>query len=258
MDSPPSSPGPRPGPGAPFDHLAYERASRQGTSGRSQDNPLLMMAVAAFGTFAIAAVFLVVTGNVTLYRAGDGVIAAPTLFEAPVCDGVADGERVILTRSFETMRRTLEGVRLSDQLVAEEICVEVEPIENAGGYVHYERGFFGRSADARLVVARMMLEYGDDDTIASVLVHEATHLDRAINDIDCGRCERLPNGINLDEETAAHAAEAEWWIARYGADGRQSWAPYTWYSIDNLAFAYQRGPDAFREYVRAIREDQDL
>ena len=34
-------------------------------------------------------------------------------------------------------------------------------------------------------------------------------------------CERLPNGVEVDEEVAAHAAEAEWWIAAFGADGKR-------------------------------------
>jgi len=217
-----------------------------------------MMLLTCGVTFGIALVLLMATGNLPA-RSGDrDVSAAQLVFAAPVCAGVSDGERTILARSFATMRLTDEGVRLSDLLITEDICVEVEPIEHAGGYAEYSRGVLGANSKGRLVVARMLLAYGDDDTIAAMLVHEATHVDRLINGSSCGRCERLPNGLDLDEETAAHAAEAEWWIARYGPDGRQSWAPYSWYSLDNLAFAYQDGPEAFREFVRSIREDQTV
>ena len=217
-----------------------------------------MMLLTGVVTFGVALLLLMATGKLSDLTGGEDMSAAPLIFDAPICDSVPAGERAIIARSFETMRRTDEGVRLSDQLMSEDICVEVEGIANAGGYAQYSRGFLGVRTKARLVLARMLLEYADYDTIASVLVHEATHLDRDINDTRCGQCEYLPNGINLDEETAAHAAEAEWWIARYGPDGRQSWAPYSWYSIDNLAFAYQDGPEVFREYVRSIREDQPV
>ena len=255
MDPSPHSPPPRTKPSAPFDHLAYERATRE-ASGAGAGNPLVLAAIVAVGTFGVALALLFVTGRFS--SPSGGANAATVAFAAPLCDGVGEGDRAVLSRSFELMRLTAEGMRLADQIVRHDICVSVEAIDYAGGYARSRQTIFGDWSGTEFVIAKMMIEYGDYDTIAATLIHEATHIDRAIRDSACSRCETLANGINLDEEVTAHAAVAEWWIARYGTDGRQAWTGFSWYSHDNLAFAYQRGPDAFRDHVRSIREGQRL
>ena len=90
-----------------------------------------------------------------------------------------------------------------------------------------------------------------------MLIHEATHVDRAITGRDCARaggCTRLPNGVYLEEEIAAHAAEAGWWIAAFGAGGKR-FAFRADYGENELAEAFLRGDTAFRDYVRDLRDD---
>jgi hypothetical protein len=64
----------------------------------------------------------------------------------------------------------------------------------------------------------------------------------------------LPNGVEIDEEVAAHTAEAEWWIAAFGTDGKR-FAVRNDYGENRLARAYLRGPDAFRAFVTDYRSD---
>jgi hypothetical protein len=95
------------------------------------------------------------------------------------------------------------------------------------------------------------------DVLAALLVHEATHLDRAFSGQACYvrmSCTTLDNGVELEEEVAAHAAEAEWWIAMYGSDGKRL-ALRTDAFENQLARAYQRGPHDFRAFVAGIRSD---
>jgi hypothetical protein len=52
----------------------------------------------------------------------------------------------------------------------------------------------------------------------------------------------------------AHEAEAQWWIAAYGRDGKdRAFAADS--SENRLKAAYLRGPAEFRQFVREMRSD---
>jgi hypothetical protein len=99
-----------------------------------------------------------------------------------------------------------------------------------------------------------------DEELGAILVHEATHAHRAFAGTNCSQtddCALLPNGIPISEEVAAHSAEARFWIEIHGAhDAREgdssSGSAGTTY-FDDLAAAYQEGPEAFRAYVIELR-----
>ena len=107
------------------------------------------------------------------------------------------------------------------------------------------------------MVDRSIVRSGLADVLAAILVHEATHVRRAVDGEACflsDDCETLQNGVPVEEEVAAHAAEAEWWIAAFGRDGKR-FAVRADHGLNELAEAYLDGGILFREYVMQIRSD---
>ena len=95
------------------------------------------------------------------------------------------------------------------------------------------------------------------DVLAAVLVHEATHVDRAVSQVACyvvDACTILPNGVAVEEEVAAHGAEAEFWLQAYGRDGKD-WAFSRDHNQNLLKSAYLEGPDSFFAFVSRMRSD---
>ena len=94
--------------------------------------------------------------------------------------------------------------------------------------------------------------------IAAILAHEATHIDRAVSGTACyyvDACTKLSNGVELEEEIVAHEAEAVWWLAAYGRNGKDR-AFSSDASENRLKAAYLHGPDVFRKFVREMRSDE--
>jgi hypothetical protein len=101
-----------------------------------------------------------------------------------------------------------------------------------------------------------------DEELGAILVHEATHALRAFEGKECSQthdCTYLPNEIAIDEEVAAHSAEARFWIEikeqvdSQGGASSSDLIGTAYY--DELATAYQEGPEAFRAYVIELRSD---
>lgn len=183
--------------------------------------------------------------------------ADPPTGPLPLCEGVPDVSTKPFRLAFGLMRGTAEGARLYEVLTDNDICVDVDDLEYNAAYAESKRDFRGDWSDSRIVVDRDLVRSGGADVLAAVLVHEATHIDRAVSGKACfvsSRCRRLPNGVEIDEEIAAHEAEAEWWIAAFGTDGKR-FAFRADYGENRLARAYLRGEDAFRAYVTAYRDD---
>jgi hypothetical protein len=175
---------------------------------------------------------------------------------APIyCDGAEVEDQTRLSRGFSLMTKTTEGRQLYDQLIDKQICTGVEYIDFAAAYARPNpKSDWSASV---IMVDRWYLRAVTSDIVAASLVHEAKHIDRAINGETCSmfdRCTVLDSGITVEEEMAAHGAEARWWIEIYGAGGRRV-ASGGGYFMDNLVFAYRQGPEAFREYVIQIRRE---
>ena len=184
--------------------------------------------------------------------------AANELASYPVCPATDPGDERRLERGMDLMRGTTEGERLFDELVWNGVCVGSEDISYNSGYAYGRQSpSDGSWSDSYIMVATDVLRSGETDVLAALLVHEATHMDRYINGLACNyhdSCTRLPNGVDLDEEIAAHGAEAQWWIAAYGDDGKRFAAGYD-YGVNRLARAYEEGGPVFDAYVRSIRSD---
>jgi hypothetical protein len=180
----------------------------------------------------------------------------------PVCRDVPRAYGHALRLAFGLMRGTEEGRHLYAVLVDNGICVGVTDLAFNTAY-SAARGFGGDWSGSTIMVDRRFVRSLDADVLAAVLVHEATHLDRAISGKACfvkttadggDACTTLPNGVKVEEEVAAHSAEAEWWLAAYGDDGKR----FAWrgdYAENRLLKAYLRGPASFRAYVADVRAD---
>jgi hypothetical protein len=112
----------------------------------------------------------------------------------------------------------------------------------------------------RIVFATNVVRLLNPDELAALLVHEATHADRVARGESCdqtGGCTILANGVPVEEEVAAHAAEAAFWIALHGPTGTRGSSSMTggWGAAweNQLAAAAQKGLDALREFVIEAR-----
>jgi hypothetical protein len=174
----------------------------------------------------------------------------------PLCDDVPGAYGHAFRLAFGLMRGTDEGTRLYDLLIEHDICISVDDLAYNTAYAS-ARSIRGDWSSSAIVVDRRYVRSLQADVLAAILIHEATHLDRAISGDACyfqgdDACTILPNGVTLDEEIAAHGAEAEWWIAAYGDDGKSlAWSSD--YSENRLAKAYLQGDRFFRTYVTQIR-----
>ena len=175
----------------------------------------------------------------------------------PLCSGTEQDDATLLTKAFALMRGTSEGDRLYRQLVTEGVCVRVGDITYNSAFAYAATTGNGDWSRSFIQIAPRHLGRYQIDVLASILIHEATHIDRAINDLSCATtdtCTVLANDVELEEEVAAHAAEAEWWIAAYGEDGKRFAFGYD-HGENQLIKAYLDGPTAFTAYVRDLRDD---
>lgn len=198
-------------------------------------------------------------GDDLLAAIGDKPRIAPVEDGAhlPFCADVSATDRDDLEPAFALMRGTIEGNRLFGVLVQSGACVEVGQLPYNSAYTRAIRTASGSWAESTIVIDRDVVRSDEDDVLAALLVHETTHLDRAISGTSCvytASCTVLSNGVDLDEEIAAHAAEARWWLAAYGDNGKR-FAFRADAGENRLAHAYLAGTTTFDAYVRRLRND---
>ena len=174
-----------------------------------------------------------------------------------VCDDVSKDDTLLILHAFNLVRRTTEGSRLYHEMIDNGICVTVRDLDFHAGLAHPWDSLVSGWGHSYVEIDAEHLRASTLDIVATTLVHEATHMDRAIKGTDCGfdgGCTLLKNGVRLEEEIAAHAAEARWWINTYGSTGKRVQAMDDAWE-NQLASAYQNGPDYFADYVREMRSD---
>ncbi|MFL5758882.1 MAG: hypothetical protein ACJ789_04040 [Thermomicrobiales bacterium] len=175
----------------------------------------------------------------------------------PICAAVDDRYVPALTKAFSLMRGTDEGERLYQQLVDRGVCVSVSQLDFNGGYSTSWRLRNGNWIRGAIVIDDDYVVTWEADVLAAMLVHESTHVDRSIHGTSCEvttDCHKLPNGVYLEEEVAAHTAEAQWWEAAYGKNGKSLTFGHD-YGENALLSAYLKGPGSFNAYVRDLRSD---
>jgi pentatricopeptide repeat protein len=174
-----------------------------------------------------------------------------------ICNDVSRDDSLILLHAFSRMRRTSDGSRLYQQMVDNGICVTVRDLDFHVGLAHPWDSFVSGWGHSYIEIDADHLRESTLDIVATTLVHESTHIDRAIQGTDCsynGGCTVIENGVRLEEEIAAHGAEAQWWIDVYGYTGKPG--PTSEEAWENqLALAYMTGDEYFADYVREMRSD---
>jgi hypothetical protein len=175
---------------------------------------------------------------------------------SPLCRDVGENDARRLTRGITLMRRTHEGNQLYQELVDNDVCVTIRELTGYAGLA-LARQALGGWGHSTIEIDREHLETVGPDVLASTLVHEATHIDRSVRGTSCivdDKCTVLDNGVLLDEEVAAHAAEARWWLAIYGRRGKSKPDPIAAWE-NHLAAAYLAGPATFETFVASFRSE---
>lgn len=177
--------------------------------------------------------------------------------ELPVCEPLSDYEERALRAGIGLMRGTDRGLELYDLLVEEGVCLRIDDLPYNSAYALSRWSSREGWAGSEIVIDTDEVSLLYPDVLAAILVHEAVHIERAVSRTACyyaGACTVLDNGVRLDEELVAHAAEAEWWLDAFGNDGKD-YAFRSDHAQNQLAAAYLRGNSAFREFVTEGRGD---
>jgi len=174
----------------------------------------------------------------------------------PIDSSVPQPLVVPLVKALDLMRGTPDGEELFNLLVDNDVLISVEPLS-------YNAGFTSSSwtrngwRESNIVIDADAVRSRDVDVLAAILVHEATHAQRAIDETACfyrNDCQTLSNGVDIAEEIFAHAAEARFWQKLYGDDGKD-FAFGTAAGENELLKAYREGSAKFNDYVRKLRGD---
>jgi hypothetical protein len=174
-----------------------------------------------------------------------------------VCDDVDAEDAAIIARSSRLMQQTTNGSRLYKEMTDNGVCVTVRELNFHAGLAHPWHSLFSGWGHSYIEIDAEHLRNSSLDILTTTLVHESTHIDRAIQHADCsyqGECTVLSNGVRLDEEIAAHGAEAQWWIDFYGTSGKPVRSSDDVWE-NQLASAYLEGSSYFENYIRDLRSD---
>jgi hypothetical protein len=219
----------------------------------------------AVGLFAVAShpgaiEHLIARGLEPLVAARDAAVVPGDTGNEPgsfLCRDVGTTHAARLDRAMTLMRRTTEGNNLYHQLIDNDVCVTVRDLGFFAGIARPRQSLGGGWNHSTIEIDQDHLETSGTDVVATTLVHEATHIDRTIRGITCldaGGCTVLDNDVHLEEEVAAHAAEARWWLAVYGRRGKSNPDPGAAWE-NQLTAAYLAGPETFTIFVQSFRSD---
>ena len=180
--------------------------------------------------------------------------------ETPVrfCSGTSERDQEAITAGVALLRGTSAGTALYDVLAREGVCIGVGELEFNSAFARSRWSPDVGWSKSEIILGSKYVDWLYPDIVAAILAHEATHIQRAVDGTACyyaNACTTLPNGVELEEEIVAHQAEAEWWIAAYGRDGKAR-AFTVDVSENRLKAAFLQGPDAFRAFVREMRSDE--
>lgn len=197
--------------------------------------------------------------RVGIEELGEDPAVTPSYPDTPIefCEGVSQTDQQAITDGVALLRGTDAGVRLWDVVVAEGVCVGTEELGFNSAYATSRWSPDAGWSNSEIIISETFVDWLYPDVIAAILAHEATHIERAVDGTACyyvEACTVLPNGVELEEEIVAHQAEAEWWIAAYGRDGKDR-AFSADVSENRLKAAFLQGPDRFRSFIREMRSD---
>jgi hypothetical protein len=180
-----------------------------------------------------------------------GLTPDPPVGPLPLCEPVSDYDERALREGIGLMRGTERGQGLYSLIVNEGVCIRVADLPYNSAYATARWSPLAGWSESEIVIDFDEVSLLYPDVLAAILVHEAVHIERAVNRTACfyaDTCTTLDNGVRLEEEIVAHAAEAEWWLEAYGNSGK-NFAFRSDHAQNRLANAYLRGNSEFREYV---------
>lgn len=197
--------------------------------------------------------------DVALARLGEhpATTSQPWQGELVLCEALSEARLRALKDAIALMRSTQTGRELHDLLQREGVCIGFEDLPYNSAYASSRWSVQNGWADSEIRVDPSYATFLYPDVLAAILVHEAKHIQRAVDRTACyyaETCTILENGVYLDEEIVAHSVEAEFWIELYGRDGKdRAFATDT--AENQLKSHYLQGPDAFGEFVAEMRSD---
>jgi hypothetical protein len=200
------------------------------------------------------------TWRVGIADLGENPHLTPNPPDAPVefCEGVSAVDQQAITDGVAYLRATQDGIDLYNLLIENGVCIGTKELDFNSAYATSRWSPQSDWSDSEIIIGEYYVDWLYPDVIAAILAHEATHIQRAVDGTACyyaNACTVLSNGVDLEEEVVAHEAEAQWWIAAYGRDGKdRAFAADA--SENRLKAAYLKGPGAFREFVREMRSDK--
>ncbi|MDQ2683143.1 MAG: hypothetical protein M3Y37_06415 [Chloroflexota bacterium] len=178
------------------------------------------------------------------------------------CDDTSDEQIRAIELAAAEMRRTATGRHLQQTFADFPSCIGVMDMNYVAAFTTFNPNLFGSPSAVFIFIHPWVVENYAADELAAVLVHEATHAERLIDKTGCHfieTCQELPNGTFVEEEVAAHGAEAEFWMEIHGPDGTANGVSFTGEAgaayLNRMLDRYLRGPEGFREYVIMIRSD---
>jgi hypothetical protein len=186
-----------------------------------------------------------------------GVDPAPPVSPPRVCDDMNPALVGPLNDAVALMRATATGLPLYDIIQAEGICIGGTDLPYNSAFASARWSSLDGWAGSEIRIDRSYFTSLYPDVLAAILVHEAIHIQRAVERTACyyaDACSPLPNGVFLEEEVVAHAAEAQFWIDLYGRDGKD-WAFDSDHAQNQLKAAFLRGPIEFEVYIARMRSD---
>lgn len=198
--------------------------------------------------------------DVSLARLGEqpALAAQPWEGDLLLCEPYSAARVRAFEDGVAMMRSTETGRALFNLLYSEGICIGAEELAYNSAYASARWSPVNGWAESEIRIDPSFVTFLYPDVLAAILVHEATHLQRAVDRTACyyaDTCTVLPNGVQLEEEVVAHSAEAEFWLEIYGRDGKgRAFARDT--SQNQLKSHYLQGPQAFREFVHEMRSNQ--
>ncbi len=198
--------------------------------------------------------------DVAVAEVGESPSLPPVPADRPLnlCNDLPDHQVRTLETAVALMRATEKGRDLFELLESEGVCIGVDNLPYNSAYAMSRYSPSAGWSESRVIIDESYVTILYPDVLAAILVHEATHVERAVDRTACyyaDACTTLPNGVILEEEIVAHGAEAEWWIEMYGRDGKD-WAFNKDHSQNQLKAAYLRGPGEFRQFIRDARSNE--
>ena len=163
--------------------------------------------------------------------------------------------------ALDVMKSTGIGPMLAEILVESQTCIAIGDRDALPGTtsVHFDEAT--ERYQHVISLSSSVVNEADADELAALIVHEAVHVERSINRLECSaqsHCVLTVSG-DVPDEMAARRAEALWWLARHGSRGTTGGGAYVgtqFSAFENQLLAhYLAGGVEWVDYVTTLPSD---